>query len=112
MESALDVSSFLNLRVMLKSLQTTQVFDEFLAAQAAGNVDAVNILAPLRLRYFAPEELLRLFDFNPAGEEEHFSFPDDISRKSRYRLIGNSVNVRIVRTLIEYLLTSTATGEE
>ncbi|KAF9014545.1 S-adenosyl-L-methionine-dependent methyltransferase [Hymenopellis radicata] len=92
---------------MQSTLDTTQVFDEFLAAQAAGDVDAVKILAPLRLRYFAPEELLRLFDFNPTEDEEPFSFPDDISRKSRYRLIGNSVNVRVVRALIEYLLTST-----
>ncbi|KAF9023918.1 hypothetical protein BDZ89DRAFT_955249, partial [Hymenopellis radicata] len=92
---------------MEPTLDTTQVFDKFLASQAVGEVDAVKILAPLHLRYVAPEELLQLFDFTPLGEE-HFSFPDDISRKS---LIGNSVNVRVVRALIKYLLTSTDPGE-
>ena len=80
------------------------MFDAFLAAQASGDQDAVAVLTPLRLRYFTPDELLRLFDFNQPNEMT-FSFSADISRKSQYRLIGNSVNVRVVTALIEYLFT-------
>ncbi|KIY65370.1 S-adenosyl-L-methionine-dependent methyltransferase [Cylindrobasidium torrendii FP15055 ss-10] len=136
-----------------EDLDTTEVFDRFLAAQAAGEQNAVAILEPLRLRYFTPDELLRLFGFNPVSSASHanapdtnkpiertaiaavgseisaiqdkdgavdisaksrpstsseptkeFNFPQDISRKSRYRLIGNSVNVVVVTKLLDYLL--------
>jgi tRNA (cytosine38-C5)-methyltransferase len=62
------------------------------------------LLAPLKLRYFTPSELLRLFAFIPlrAGDGG-WVWPEDVSRKSRYKLIGNSVNVRVVKELIEYL---------
>ncbi|KIK02341.1 hypothetical protein K443DRAFT_97071 [Laccaria amethystina LaAM-08-1] len=67
--------------------------------------EAVKILHPLGLRYFSPEELLRLFDFNPCDPlaVPAFHWPDDISTKTRYRLIGNSVNIRVIQELIEYL---------
>ena len=87
--------------------QTTQTFDTFLEAQRAGDDDAVRLLEPLRLRYFSPTELLRLFAFlSPASDDEPdstFVWPEDISTKTKYKLIGNSVNVRVVTELINYL---------
>lgn len=82
-------------------------FDTFLAEQNKGNADAVRLLDPLKLRYFSPSELLRLFCFDPpystgAGT---FAWPDATSTKTKYKLIGNSVNVEVVRRLIEYLFT-------
>ena len=70
---------------------------------------AVEILKPLRLRYFSPAELLRLFHFEPptgtqASNFRRFIWPDNLSAKTKYRLIGNSVNVEVVRRLINYLL--------
>ena len=88
--------------------QTTAVFDKFLELQAHGDADAVKILHPLRLRYFTPSELLRLFAFEPLRRESpdsSFVWPDSTSKKSKYKLIGNSINVMVVRALIEYLFT-------
>lgn len=89
--------------------QTTSVFDQFLAAQGDGQADAVRILDPLRLRYFTPTELLRMFCFLPTntaaecGRQPEFHWPEDLSTKAKYRLIGNSVNVRVVANLINYM---------
>ena len=73
--------------------------------QEKGSADAVRLLDPLKLRYFSPSELLRLFCFDPPRDvgPESFVWPDAISTKTKYRLIGNSVNVEVVRRLIEYL---------
>ncbi|KAF5314118.1 hypothetical protein D9611_006941 [Ephemerocybe angulata] len=83
-----------------EDLDTTQVFDAFLRAQSEGREDALEILRPLRLRYFTPSELLRIFAF----EEATFVWPESVSMKTKYRLIGNSVNVRVVQALVTYLL--------
>ncbi|KAI0369954.1 S-adenosyl-L-methionine-dependent methyltransferase [Pilatotrama ljubarskyi] len=90
-----------------ESLDTTETFDAFLDAQRAGNNDAVRLLRPLRLRYFSPTELLRLFAFLPPSHKgdsgRGFVWPGDISTKTKYKLIGNSVNVCVVTELINYL---------
>ena len=79
-----------------------------MARQSAGEDDAVRLLEPLRLRYFSPTELLRLFAFLPTKEDDEgdgagFVWPNEVSTKTKYRLIGNSVNVRVVTELINYL---------
>ncbi|KAF7306366.1 Dna methyltransferase [Mycena indigotica] len=86
-----------------EELDTTTVFDAFLAQKSAHN-ETVRMLDPLRLRYFSPNELLRLFAFSPLHTPPKFVWPSTISRKTKYRLIGNSVNVRVVQELISYLL--------
>ncbi|KAI0770976.1 S-adenosyl-L-methionine-dependent methyltransferase [Trametes elegans] len=92
---------------MNEDLDTTQTFDAFLEAQQAGELDAVRMLRPLRLRYFSPRELLRFFAFLPPSLHDDgaqtFVWPEDISTKTKYKLIGNSVNVRVVTELINYL---------
>jgi tRNA (cytosine38-C5)-methyltransferase len=84
-------------------LQTAETFDKFLLAQACGDERAAEILHPLRLRYFSPGELLRLFCLEDVGSGSNFRWPDGISTKTKYRLIGNSVNVLVVTALIEHL---------
>ncbi|RPD59364.1 S-adenosyl-L-methionine-dependent methyltransferase [Lentinus tigrinus ALCF2SS1-7] len=89
-----------------EGLDTTRTFDAFLDAQRAGDDEAVRLLRPLRLRYFSPTELLRLFAFLPPATNASlgaFTWPEDISTKTKYKLIGNSVNVRVVTELINYL---------
>ncbi|KAJ7836338.1 S-adenosyl-L-methionine-dependent methyltransferase [Mycena olivaceomarginata] len=93
---------------MNEDQDTTTVFDVFLQRQlsptSADALDAVRTLDILRLRYFSPEELLRLFAFAPLHDSSPaFVWPDSISRKTKYRLIGNSVNVKVVQELIGYL---------
>ncbi|KAI0757624.1 S-adenosyl-L-methionine-dependent methyltransferase [Daedaleopsis nitida] len=91
-----------------EELDTTGTFDGFLEYQRAGNDEAIRLLQPLRLRYFSPTELLRLFAFLPSigadtQEDTEFTWPEDISTKTKYKLIGNSVNVRVVTELVNYL---------
>lgn len=47
------------------------------------------------VRRVSPEEILRLLDFS--GD---FKFPEDLPRPMRWRLVGNSVDVRAVRFLL------------
>lgn len=61
---------------------------------------SMDLLKTLQLRYFTPNEVARLMCF-PVNE---FSFPEKISYKSRYRLLGNSVNVLVVSELIKLLV--------
>ena len=88
-------------------LQTSATFDMFLQQQRCANQSqvekAIEMLRPLRLRYFSPTELLRIFHFTPPQTETHFLWPDQISEKTKYRMLGNSVNVEVVRRLIVYL---------
>lgn len=83
------------------------MFDQFLIAQKAGDRESVRILDRLQLRYFSPNELLRLFSFSQTSPlpsaEPSFIWPPEISKKTRYKLIGNSVNVAVIAHLIEYL---------
>jgi hypothetical protein len=51
-----------------------------------------------RVRFVSPEEILSLLGFS-----SRFEMPDSISRDVAWRLVGNSVDVRAVRALIETL---------
>ena len=53
-----------------------------------------------RLRYFTPYELLKLFGF-PA--KSTFSFPQSVSNKKAYELIGNSLNVDVATAVTSFL---------
>ncbi|KAI6022594.1 S-adenosyl-L-methionine-dependent methyltransferase [Pisolithus marmoratus] len=90
---------------MNEQLDTTRVFDEFLAAQRSGDEQAVRLLDCLRLRYFTPNELLKLSHVTGTSTNAPsvFVWPSGVSLKSKYRLIGNSVNVEVIRRLINYL---------
>uniref|UniRef100_UPI00358ED5F5 tRNA (cytosine(38)-C(5))-methyltransferase-like n=1 Tax=Myxine glutinosa TaxID=7769 RepID=UPI00358ED5F5 len=56
-------------------------------------------LRSLRLRYFSPSEISRLHGFFPT-----FGFPNDVTHRQRYRLLGNSLNVHLVAKLLQLLL--------
>ncbi|TFK47928.1 S-adenosyl-L-methionine-dependent methyltransferase [Heliocybe sulcata] len=94
-----------------ESLDTTAVFNKFLAVRSSGSgspLNPIDVLRPLGLRYFSPTELLRLFCFLPPRSgtlaiQTSFIWPSTISRKTKYKLIGNSVNVEVVRRLLNYL---------
>lgn len=98
---------------MNEELDTTETFNTFLAAQGEKTADkktnnSVLMLHPLQLRYFSPSELLRIFHFTALSDSSEvglrtFNWPKDVSEKSKFRLLGNSVNVEVVRRLIEYL---------
>uniref|UniRef100_A0A131YK41 tRNA (cytosine(38)-C(5))-methyltransferase n=1 Tax=Rhipicephalus appendiculatus TaxID=34631 RepID=A0A131YK41_RHIAP len=56
-------------------------------------------LRSLRLRYFTPREVAQLMCF-----PKHFAFPTELKPRHQYQLLGNSVNVCVVRALLDYLL--------
>lgn len=53
----------------------------------------------LKLRFFTPMEVARLMKF-----PKSFEFPVTVSRKSQYKLLGNSINVKVVSELIKVLV--------
>ena len=50
------------------------------------------------IRFFTPEEILKFLYF-----DENFVFPKNLSEKSKYKLLGNSVNVKVVNILMNFL---------
>ncbi|NXA18575.1 TRDMT methyltransferase, partial [Ibidorhyncha struthersii] len=56
-------------------------------------------LSTLKLRYFTPREIANLHGF-----PQEFGFPDKVTIKQCYRLLGNSLNVHVVAKLISVLL--------
>lgn len=61
----------------------------------------LEILRTLQLRYFTPMEVAKLMSF-PA----QFKFPNEITNRQRYRLLGNSINVALVGKLIKIMCVS------
>ncbi|XP_026762501.1 tRNA (cytosine(38)-C(5))-methyltransferase [Galleria mellonella] len=58
----------------------------------------IETLKELRLRFFTPKEILSLMSF-----PEVYEFPKNISTKQCYRLLGNSVNVKVISELLKLL---------
>ncbi|EPS73272.1 hypothetical protein M569_01482, partial [Genlisea aurea] len=52
----------------------------------------------LRLRYFTPREVANLHSF-----PEEFGFPEHVSLRQRYALLGNSLSVGVVAPLLRHL---------
>ncbi|XP_076752815.1 tRNA (cytosine(38)-C(5))-methyltransferase [Xylocopa sonorina] len=59
------------------------------------SLEMLEVLEKLKLRYFTPKEVSRLMCF-----PEEFTFPENVTCKQKYRLLGNSVNVHVVSRLI------------
>uniref|UniRef100_UPI0037E7918A tRNA (cytosine(38)-C(5))-methyltransferase n=1 Tax=Semicossyphus pulcher TaxID=241346 RepID=UPI0037E7918A len=56
-------------------------------------------LLKLKLRYFTPREVANLMGF-----PQSFSFPEQITTKQQYRVLGNSLNIVVVARLIHRLV--------
>lgn len=73
------------------------VFDK-LALLDPDSEEYFNLLKVLNFRFFTPKEICRLMGF-----PEYFNFPLGITKKQKYMLLGNSVNVKVVAELIKIL---------
>lgn len=71
-----------------------EIFQE-LKTSADNDDDKLKLLQSLKLRYFTPKEISRLMSF-----PESFEFPNEITNKQKYRLLGNSINVHVVAQLL------------
>lgn len=108
-----------------------QAFDEVAGLAGADDERALNVLQALRLRYFSPSEVARLMCFplarrQRAGDDADdvvdameaadgsagFSFPAETTKRQRYRLLGNSINVYVVSELIQMLFAPINTDAE
>ena len=52
-----------------------------------------------KIRYFSPDEILKFLGFGTI-----FSFPLNYSSKSKFKLLGNSLNINVIKILLKYLL--------
>ncbi|XP_033235972.1 tRNA (cytosine(38)-C(5))-methyltransferase [Drosophila pseudoobscura] len=59
----------------------------------------LDLLRQIKLRYFTPREVARLMSF-----PEEFAFPPETTNRQKYRLLGNSINVKVVGELIKLLI--------
>ncbi|KAI3454031.1 hypothetical protein Pfo_010694 [Paulownia fortunei] len=72
-----------------------------LLATVSGKMkNEISSLQELRLRYFTPREVANLHSF-----PEDFQFPQHVSLRQRYALLGNSLSVGVVAPLFHYLFT-------
>ncbi|XP_045766568.1 tRNA (cytosine(38)-C(5))-methyltransferase [Maniola jurtina] len=58
----------------------------------------IETLKELKLRFFTPCEVLRLMSF-----PQNYKFPSNVTTKQCYRLLGNSVNVKVISELLKIL---------
>lgn len=68
------------------------------SASELGSSEFIQPLRELKLRFFTPKEILALMSF-----PKDYSFPETVSTKQCYRLLGNSVNVRVISELLKLL---------
>lgn len=75
---------------------------EDVTISSAADQDAALLkwLENLCLRYFTPREVANLHSFPTS-----FAFPEGVSTKQQYALLGNSLSVAVVSDLLTYLMT-------
>ncbi|CAM4522178.1 tRNA (cytosine(38)-C(5))-methyltransferase isoform X1 [Caretta caretta] len=83
---------------VLQTAEDVQLESVFKSIEMLSEEEKLMKLSTLKLRYFTPREIENLHGFPP-----EFGFPDKITMKQRYRLLGNSLNVHVVAKLISLL---------
>ncbi|XP_075683715.1 tRNA (cytosine(38)-C(5))-methyltransferase isoform X2 [Rhinoderma darwinii] len=86
---------------ILQSATDVEISPVYKSLETLSDEEKLVKLSTLKLRYFTPREIANLHGF-PA----EFDFPDKITTKQRYRLLGNSLNVHVVAKLIDLMLRS------
>ena len=69
--------------------------------KVASGIERGADLLPYKLRYFTPEEIKRLHGF-----PMDMGFPDGMTDKAKYRLLGNSLNCVVLSHVMQYLFDS------
>uniref|UniRef100_UPI003AAD1145 tRNA (cytosine(38)-C(5))-methyltransferase isoform X4 n=1 Tax=Centroberyx gerrardi TaxID=166262 RepID=UPI003AAD1145 len=84
---------------VLQSCMETELESVFKALDQQSEEEKLQQLLKLKLRYFTPREIANLMGF-----PQSFAFPEQISTKQQYRVLGNSLNVVVVTRLIQLLV--------
>nr|AHB82105.1 DNA methyl-transferase [Schmidtea mediterranea] len=66
-----------------------------------GDISSLDYAKRLKLRYFSPREIANFMCF-----PQSFRFPETVTRAQRYRLLGNSVNVKVVAHVLHWLISA------
>ena len=83
----------------LKSEDLDKAFEQYGKLQSEGKMEeSIQSLKKLNLRYFTPKEVANLMCF-----PSEFSFPPSLSTNQCYKVMGNSLNVLVVASLMGYL---------
>nr|XP_008266521.2 tRNA (cytosine(38)-C(5))-methyltransferase isoform X3 [Oryctolagus cuniculus]XP_008266522.2 tRNA (cytosine(38)-C(5))-methyltransferase isoform X3 [Oryctolagus cuniculus]XP_008266523.2 tRNA (cytosine(38)-C(5))-methyltransferase isoform X3 [Oryctolagus cuniculus]XP_017203237.2 tRNA (cytosine(38)-C(5))-methyltransferase isoform X3 [Oryctolagus cuniculus]XP_017203238.2 tRNA (cytosine(38)-C(5))-methyltransferase isoform X3 [Oryctolagus cuniculus]XP_051676578.1 tRNA (cytosine(38)-C(5))-methyltran len=83
---------------VLQTTEDVQIENIYKSLPNLPQEEKITALSMLKLRYFTPREIANLLGFPP-----EFGFPEKITLKQRYRLLGNSLNVHVVSKLIKML---------
>ncbi|XP_035162757.1 tRNA (cytosine(38)-C(5))-methyltransferase isoform X2 [Callithrix jacchus] len=83
---------------VLQTAEDVQIENIYKSLTNLSQEEKITKLLMLKLRYFTPKEVANLLGFPP-----EFGFPEKITVKQRYRLLGNSLNVHVVAKLIKIL---------
>jgi tRNA (cytosine38-C5)-methyltransferase len=78
---------------LFKGTGSILLLEEKLYKENLNPVDLVGYI-----RYFTPKEILKFLCF-----DDNFIFPKNLSEKAQYKLLGNSINVKVVNILMNYL---------
>ncbi|XP_075443612.1 tRNA (cytosine(38)-C(5))-methyltransferase isoform X2 [Ascaphus truei] len=84
---------------VLQTATDVEIGSVYKSLETLSEEEKLEKLSTLKMRYFTPREIANLHGFPP-----EFGFPDKITTKQRYRLLGNSLNVHVVANLITILL--------
>ncbi|XP_071383691.1 tRNA (cytosine(38)-C(5))-methyltransferase isoform X3 [Centroberyx affinis] len=84
---------------VLQSCMETELESVFKGLDQQSEEEKLQQLLKLKLRYFTPREIANLMGF-----PQSFAFPEQISTKQQYRVLGNSLNVVVVTRLIQLLV--------
>ncbi|XP_068160449.1 tRNA (cytosine(38)-C(5))-methyltransferase isoform X2 [Antennarius striatus] len=80
---------------VLQCCMETQMESVFKGLDGCTEEEKLQRLLKLKLRYFTPREVANIMGFPPT-----FNFPEQISTKQRYKVLGNSLNVQVVARLL------------
>lgn len=84
-----------------KHIIGTGSFLQTLCLDLEYSTDDREVLPTLGLRFFSPTEIALLHDF--PIESGNFSFPETMNDSQKYRLLGNSMNIRVVAFIFKIL---------
>ncbi|XP_059183061.1 tRNA (cytosine(38)-C(5))-methyltransferase isoform X2 [Centropristis striata] len=84
---------------VLQSCMETEMESVFGGLDQCSEDEKLQRLLKLKLRYFTPREIANLMGF-----PQNFSFPEQITTKQQYKVLGNSLNVVVVAKLLQLLV--------
>lgn len=84
---------------VLQCCMKTEMESVFAGLEQCSAEEKLQRLSKLKLRYFTPREVANLMGF-----PQDLSFPEHISTKQQYRVLGNSLNIVVVAKLLQVLV--------